>query len=585
MRNPILASFFVVLCVGTSVSAQAPVYVNAAAKGANNGTSWRDAFTDLERAMASASRAPRWVAQGTYRLKARGSSFTLKSGMQLYGGFRGTETRLGQRDAARNLTVLSGDVNGDDGPRYGNRRDNVGHVVVGRGLTGATLLDGFTVRGGSTIGNGSGGGMFLQDSSMRVVDCRITDNLASWGGGVSTRGAGRVVFERCRIDTNHVHLWRGAGLHAGTGSSVTLVDCEIRDNTIRAGPIHAHGAGVYGDVGSTLDIRGCRFFRNVINLLIGGRGAGPSGGAITFLGTGLRIDRSVFDSNSAASGGAIFTYSSMTITNSVFVHNRALRAFNLGGFGGAVVNVGRAVSSMRNCVVFGNRAIEDGGGILGNKLMTVVDSIVWGNRDRNGTVSESQIKGCKQRYCCIQNYLTSRPGEDPIDPRKFPGCTLKDPRFAGPNDFHVTLGSPCIDTGDRTSPGRGLDFFGNPRKLDANLDGTSRIDMGLHEFTNVRLAVAVRSVGSGARLSISTTGTMGLPTMLILGAPGRGIALQPFGELFVALPGPFLLQFLGTIPSATTLPLPRLGVPATLQALAFGKAGANLSNPVSVLLP
>lgn len=63
------------------------LYVKSNASGANNGTSWADAYTNLQSALSIVSSGDEiWVAAGTY------SSITLKNGVSVYGGFAGTET-------------------------------------------------------------------------------------------------------------------------------------------------------------------------------------------------------------------------------------------------------------------------------------------------------------------------------------------------------------------------------------------------------------------------------------------------------------------------------------------------------------
>ncbi len=78
------------------VRAAAIRYVKWNAGGANNGTSWTNAYTSLQSALAAASSgAEIWVAAGTYGPTAgtdRTVSFTLKIGVEIYGGFAGTET-------------------------------------------------------------------------------------------------------------------------------------------------------------------------------------------------------------------------------------------------------------------------------------------------------------------------------------------------------------------------------------------------------------------------------------------------------------------------------------------------------------
>ena len=88
-------------------------YVNHAANGGNNGTSWADAYTDLQSAMGNASCTEIWVAAGTYKPTTgtdRNATFSLISGVEIYGGFAGTESVRDERNPKTNVTILSGDA-------------------------------------------------------------------------------------------------------------------------------------------------------------------------------------------------------------------------------------------------------------------------------------------------------------------------------------------------------------------------------------------------------------------------------------------------------------------------------------------
>jgi autotransporter family porin len=186
--------------LGQSVSREAVltvakrIYVNCAATGGDNGTSWANAYTDLQDALARATEGFEiWVAVGFYKPTAdsdRNKSFELKEGISLYGGFIGMETDLTQRDWKQNETVLSGDIGIQD-----DISDNTFHIIIG---IGGSLLDGFTVTKGNASGDtgfgdiGAGirtpsysvGSLPPNDKAVTINNCIIRDNNASSAGGL-----------------------------------------------------------------------------------------------------------------------------------------------------------------------------------------------------------------------------------------------------------------------------------------------------------------------------------------------------------------------------------------------------------------
>ena len=89
----------------TATTFAAVIYVNAAAAGSNNGSSWANAYTSLQTALGAANASDEiWVAAATYKPTAttdRTISFAMKNAVGIYGGFVGTETLRSQRNPAR----------------------------------------------------------------------------------------------------------------------------------------------------------------------------------------------------------------------------------------------------------------------------------------------------------------------------------------------------------------------------------------------------------------------------------------------------------------------------------------------------
>lgn len=165
-------------------------YVDANASGANNGTSWVNAFTDLSLAINNTNSGELWVAAGTYYPGTSGNnnaSFLMKDNLAIYGGFNGSETLLNERNPTTNVTILSGDLD-----LSGTATPNDAFHVVNAGNTGSTaILDGFTITMGYASGtflDGSGAGLFCAPTvtgiySPRIEHCKFLSNVATGDGG------------------------------------------------------------------------------------------------------------------------------------------------------------------------------------------------------------------------------------------------------------------------------------------------------------------------------------------------------------------------------------------------------------------
>lgn len=212
------------------------IYVDLNATGSDDGTSWPNAFTSLQAALAASTSGDEiWVAAGTYLPTStadRAISFALKNGVGIYGGFDGTETLRTQRDPALNVTILSGDIG-----TPGSNADNSYHVVTTDAtVTLSAVLDGFSVTAGQANGSSPdnrGGGMWINSGSPTLANLKFTFNFASEEGGGLRVTSGSATLTNCSFLSNSVAFrGSGGGLKSGGGSTVTCQNCVFRSNSV-----------------------------------------------------------------------------------------------------------------------------------------------------------------------------------------------------------------------------------------------------------------------------------------------------------------------------------------------------------------
>ena len=275
----VTAAVLAVLLAGVSVCSAKVIYVDVSATGANDGSSWTDAYNYLQDALMFASAGDEIrVAQGVYKpdqfvlsdrpCRGRDETFQLKTGVTLKGGYAGFgEPDPNARDIEKYETILSGDLDDNDvdvNEPYDlldepTRAENSRHVVTSGATDETAILDGFTITGGKADGlhpEGAGAGMYNCQSNPTVVNCKFSGNAAKWGGGMYNWWASPRL-RNCIFRENSAG--NGGGM-MNDGESPVLITCIFIRNSA------ASGGGMSGGGALT----NCTFSAN----FGGGRGGG-----------------------------------------------------------------------------------------------------------------------------------------------------------------------------------------------------------------------------------------------------------------------------------------------------------------------
>jgi len=187
MKNFYTTVLAVVL--GMTASAQTIIYVNDDATGNNDGSSWTDAYTDLNDALIAASNGEEiWIAEGFYTRTSSNESFYVEDDELLYGGFAGTETDIDQRDIANHPTIISGDVDWNDtgvpSSTNSSMLNNAKHVFIVDSYNRA-LFDGLIIEHAFST-DAAGGGIYINNgaTNVQISNCIIRENVSMNRAGV-----------------------------------------------------------------------------------------------------------------------------------------------------------------------------------------------------------------------------------------------------------------------------------------------------------------------------------------------------------------------------------------------------------------
>jgi unsaturated chondroitin disaccharide hydrolase len=445
------------------------IFVDADANGTNDGSSWENAYSYLQDALADANTSGDIneirAAQGIYipdqnSADPNGSgdrmaTFQLINGVALRGGYSGFgEPDPNTRDIELYETILSGDLEGNDVVqlRDPSRDENSYHVVTGSSTDETAIMEGFTISGGNANGPGLhtwGAGMYNDGGNPTLTNCTFSGNIAiGWdGGGDDAIGGGGMynsgnpTLTDCVFANNEAYAYgssngftgrqaNGGGIY--TSGNPILTNCTFIGNRANAGfwgmsGLTAWGGAMYNSGDPVME--NCIFSNNTVS----GAGNGYGGGIYT---TGNPVltnctlseneaDGADFDGNG---GGICNDSGSPTLTDCILSGNTAQGIY---AYGGGMHNSGSA--NLTGCTFLQNRALGwrlagCGGGMYNSADSTLVNCKFLGNTAEGKS-------GCKGGGI----YNLGNP--------RLTGCTLIENMVVS---FGDSLGGGMYNSGDPT---------------------------------------------------------------------------------------------------------------------------------------
>ena len=282
-------------------------------------------------------------------------------------------------------------------------------------------------------GNGYGGSVWFEAGGT-LKNCTIVDNVAdNKGGGVFCYYGGKL--DGCTV-RNNTSPYGGAGVVCYYGGVVQ--NCLITSNSTPNG-----GAGV-------LILEGTG---TVYNCTISENNAWFAAGVWCFAHYGL-FDRCIIRGNTASEAGGFLCSHKSVLRNCLITKNIA-----------ATFGAGRLWSIAENCTIVDNVTTVGTCAVYCYKDSIMRNSIVYFNSNRfgaSGNIEYDRSDGIT--YSCT---LPLVPGTGNISTA---------PGFVSGNNYHLSAGSPCIDTGKTEA------WMATAKDLDGNPRAPCAVDMGCYEY-------------------------------------------------------------------------------------------------------
>jgi hypothetical protein len=312
-----LTVFAMIVCVAGTIAAGETIFVDVDATGNNDGSSWTDAFNNIQDGLDAAGYGDEiWVAEGTYyeRINFNGVSCTL------------TSTYPNDPNVVASTIIDGNNINGEDVVTLENSEDA------------NTVITGFTI----TNGGLGADGIWCNGASPTISNCTVSSNARS--GIYCIYGSPAII--NCTTNSNG-----GAGI-ACTTDGLIISDCTANYNGHDGGEVSAPHATITGCIFNGNDARGLilRSTLEASSITVQNCIMSNTTSSLGVNGSGIKIEHS----NTSAA-----------IMNCIIYDN----------YGRGINSTHYDTTNVTNCTVVGN------GGYGIHKANEITNCIVWDNSD------------------------------------------------------------------------------------------------------------------------------------------------------------------------------------------------------------
>ncbi|MGI9244544.1 MAG: choice-of-anchor Q domain-containing protein, partial [Verrucomicrobiales bacterium] len=439
-----------------------------------------------------------WVAAGTYFpdrgtgqvRRDRTSTFRLKNGVALFGGFPSGGSPFEQRDPAAEPTILSGNIGSSS-----SKTDNSYHVLTGTGIDRSACVDGFTITGGYA---------------------RQANSPDDKGGALICHNSGSPTISNCLFVANEA-ADEGGAIYSSDASRLLVTDSVFREN------LATSAGGAVSNFTSIAEFIGCQFIDNRAEFA----------GAFYNAYSQTVATNCSFQGNEADYGGAVYNFDFRSLEDPTFIQCDFVG--NRASWGGAMYGWSSS-PILRNCCFHGNEAIRGGGALLSTNGWGayLYNSIIWNNLAAGASDSSSATLALysDSEFFAYNSLVANSGGSGNWNPNFYAdrgGNIDADPLFlleVDPSqapttggDLRLLPGSPAIGAGhnDLIATGVETDQRGAPRIVGDTVDmgvfenlpelitGSSSAEYQPELSVKIEIAQLLATISGGAGLPLSIT--------------------------------------------------------------------------------